>query len=99
MNKTERLKAAARIQKAHDELTQHYAKADKEREHWQSPAGAENKSHHHRAELRTLLADAERENDALREYVSHAGNCPMSVNREICTCKLDEILNKGVSDG
>ena len=48
------------------------------------------------AELLTLLADAERENDLLRGYATHKFNCQRETHPQLhkCTCKLDKILNK-----
>jgi len=55
-----------------------------------------------RAELLTLLADAERENDSLREYTNHKDDCQGYTVNEVevdsCTCGLDELLNKQESE-
>lgn len=52
-------------------------------------------------ELLTLRADAERENDELREYANHLYKCRMNNMRRSpfkCTCKLDELLNQQEKD-
>ena len=54
-------------------------------------------AHINRAELLTLLADAERENDELRSYASHKHYCQPNAS-VVCTCKLDELLNNRESE-
>jgi len=116
MSKQSRLKAAARIQKAHDDYAIHRGEADFMA------------AHINREELLALLADAERENDKLQkssdlfeittnnlqialleqerendllwEHAEHRSFCASWTQNGFgeCDCKLDELLNKGVSD-
>jgi len=57
-----------------------------------------------RAELLTLLADAERENDELREYANHKPDCKKwrvgaaTTYTQKCNCGLDELLSKQESE-
>ena len=50
--------------------------------------------------LQIALREQETENDALREYAEHRSFCASWTQNGFgeCDCKLDEILNKGVSD-
>ena len=73
MNKTQRQKAAERIQKAHDEdATMRINEVLDNRPHTRWLV---KRMHHDRAELLTLLADAERENDMFLGLLSVA-KCP-----------------------
>jgi len=91
MNKQSRIVAAERIQKLQDATDESH-----------------NISVHflqqQRAELLTLLADAERENDELREYANHKPDCKKwrvgaaTTYTQKCNCGLDELLSKQESE-
>jgi len=81
MNKAQRIKAAERIQTAHNADFGNY------------------EAHINRAELLTLLADAERENEKLRGYTIHTIDCTANFEEKGgCICGLDETLNNRESE-
>ena len=88
MNQSKRKQAAERIQKAHDAFESWAGKYSENSPH---------KAHNNRAELLTLLADAERENEKLRGYTVHPTECHIHYEWEdkgYCDCGLDELLKQ-----